>query len=267
MTNHVLFVGAGNMGSAIIKSYLKTSDTSNVIHVIDPFVSDDAKELLSECKFYESFTDFQDSIEFDTVVLAIKPQIYDEISSDLSNFISEKSVVISIMAGVETKRISNSINNNATIIRCMPNIAALVNRSVNVAYIAKDSNQSHKERFENIFSSSGPIRWVNNEDLIHKTTALSGSGPAYFFLFIEALAKAGQNAGLSEEQAMDLSIDTLIGASALIEQDRSPEKLRESVTSKGGTTAAALSVFMSDNNLDDLVSEALIAAEKRSREL
>jgi pyrroline-5-carboxylate reductase len=136
-----------------------------------------------------------------------------------------------------------------------------------VAYIAKNSNQSHKERFENIFSSSGPIRWVNNEDLIHKTTALSGSGPAYFFLFIEALAKAGQNAGLSEEQAMDLSIDTLIGASALIEQDRSPEKLRESVTSKGGTTAAALSVFMSDNNLDDLVSEALIAAEKRSREL
>ena len=267
MTNHVLFVGAGNMGSAIIKSYLKTSGTSDVIHVIDPFVSDNTKDLLSECKFYESFNDLQDSIEFDTVVLAIKPQSFDEISRDLSNFITEKSIVISIMAGVETKRISNSLNKNAAVIRCMPNIAALVNRSVNVAYIAKDSKQSHKKRFENIFLSSGPIRWVNNEDLIHKTTALSGSGPAYFFLFIEALAKAGQSAGLSEEQAMDLSIDTLIGAAALIEQDRSPEKLRESVTSKGGTTAAALSVFKNNNNLDELVSEALLAAEKKSREL
>ena len=151
MTNHVLFVGAGNMGSAIIKSYLKISGTSDVIHVIDPFVFDNTKDLLSECKFYESFTDLQDSIEFDTVVLAIKPQSFDEISRDLSNFITEKSLVISIMAGVETKRISNSLNKNAAVIRCMPNIAALVNRSVNVAYIAKDSNQSHKKRFENIF--------------------------------------------------------------------------------------------------------------------
>ena len=103
--------------------------------------------------------------------------------------------------------------------------------------------------------------------MIHKTTALSGSGPAYFFAFVEAIAKAGIKAGLSEEHAMNLSIDTLIGAAALIETDRSPKKLRDSVTSKGGTTAAALSVFMDNNNLDDLVSDALSAAEKRSREL
>ena len=96
---------------------------------------------------------------------------------------------------------------------------------------------------------------------------MSGSGPAEFFAFVEAIAKAGIKAGLSEEHAMNLSIDTLIGAAALIETDRSPKKLRDSVTSKGGTTAAALSVFMDNNNLDDLVSDALSAAEKRSREL
>ena len=263
----LLLIGAGSMGTAIIKSFIESGGNPEDISVLDPYINETNKNILSGCSIYNSQADIPEQSSFDAILLAVKPQTFNEISQDISVFSSAKCCVISIMAGVETKRIASSLGIEIPVIRCMPNIAALVKRSVNVAYIENDSYDQQKAIFEDLFRGSGPIRWVDDEDLIHKTTALSGSGPAYFFAFVEAIAKAGIKAGLSEEHAMNLSIDTLIGAAALIETDRSPKKLRDSVTSKGGTTAAALSVFMDNKSLDDLVSDALSAAEKRSREL
>ena len=263
----LLLIGAGSMGTAIIKSFIESGGNPEDISVLDPHINETNKNILLGCSIYNSQADIPDQSSFDAILLAVKPQTFNEISQDISVFSSAKCCVISIMAGVETKRIASSLGIEIPVIRCMPNIAALVKRSVNVAYIENDSYDQQIAIFEDVFRGSGPVRWGDDEDLIHKTTALSGSGPAYFFAFVEAIAKAGIKAGLSEEHAMNLSIDTLIGAAALIETDRSPKKLRDSVTSKGGTTAAALSVFMDNNNLDDLVSDALSAAEKRSREL
>ena len=266
MAKKVLFIGAGNMGFAILRSFISGGRRSFDISILDPNLSSEKKVLLLGCKFYEEFSELINTKQFDVIVIAVKPQIFDDIASDIGSIIRDDGLVVSIMAGVETNRINSGLGKDIKIIRCMPNLAALVNYSVNVAFITDDM-PAQKLIYEELFHDSGPIKWIDDEDLIHKTTALSGSGPAYFLAFVEALTRAGESLGLTEEQASDLAVDTLLGTAALLKEERSPEALRERVTSKGGTTAAAISIFMQDNRLDDLVEEALIAAEKRSREL
>ena len=267
MTKRVLFIGAGNMGFAILRSFIDSGNESFDISIIDPNLSKEKKIQLPGCSFYEDFTELVDTVQFDVIVIAIKPQIFNDISSEIGACIDDSGLIVSIMAGVETNRINSCLGKDIKIIRCMPNLAALVNYSVNVAYIAGTVDSSQKVTFEELFNGSGPIKWIDNEDLMHKTTALSGSGPAYYFAFTEALIKAGESMGLSSKQASDLAIDTFLGTAALIKENRSPEVLRERVTSKGGTTAAALSILMKNNCLDNLVKDALVAAEKRSKEL
>ncbi|UWR51974.1 pyrroline-5-carboxylate reductase [Phaeobacter inhibens] len=264
MNPTTLFIGAGNMGSAIIKGYLSAGGKAGDISIVDPFAQDSTKQALAGAHFYSDFESLDPALRFDMVVLATKPQVFLSVSQDIERVTAANGTIVSIMAGIGSETISTAVGGNLSVVRCMPNMAASKGYSANVAF-TKD--ETKKQGFERLFGGSGTVRWVDNEDQIHFTTAVSGSGPAYFFAFVEALAASGTNAGLDSRLAMDLAIDTLIGASELLKSNRDPETLRKSVTSKGGTTAAALEAFAHNNNLQAVVDDATSAAILRSREL
>ena len=252
------------MGGAILKGYKTHGGEISEIAILDPYIENGAAAELEIGTLFRSHDEIPSGKKFSTIVLATKPQVFEEASRQVADILDDDAVVISIMAGVTSDRIKDAIGKDVPIVRCMPNMAAAVQKSVNVAFV---TDAPGKTRFEDLFAGSGPISWVENEDDIHATTAVSGSGPAYFFAFVEALGNAGKEAGLDAQFALELAIDTAIGAAELLVQDRNPTKLRESVTSKGGTTAAALGKFASDGNLNRLVQEAVFAAQSRSKEL
>lgn len=259
-----LFIGAGNMAQAILKGFKTSSGNMEQISVVDPYAEVDLAVELRLNGLYRRVDEIAPGTEFDTIVLAVKPQIFETFDKAWSSVLAENGTVISIMAGVSSDRIAAQAAKPCSIVRCMPNMGAAVGQSVNIAYTADTSRQ---RTFEDLFSGSGPVSWINKEEDIHLTTAVSGSGPAYFFAFVEALASAGEKAGLPSSLALDLSIDTLIGAAELLKTNRKPAELRQSVTSKGGTTAAALDAFGAHDNLAAIVQDAVDAAISRSRAL
>jgi len=264
LRNDILFVGAGNMGMAILKGYKANGGNTSLVSIVDPNLNEALASEIDIKKVYRSFSEIAQEQTFSCIVIAVKPQMFEEVSSSLGRLLTSDSLVVSIMAGIGTNRILQNIGHTGPIIRCMPNMAASVGLSANVAFA---SNPDFKEQFEKLFKGAGPISWVENEELIHTTTAISGSGPAYFFAFTEALALAGMKNGLEYDFALKLSIDTAIGAAELMKVSRSPSSLRESVMSKGGTTVAALDVFSKDEQLSLLVEDAVSAAKNRSKEM
>lgn len=262
--DQTLFIGGGNMARAILKGHESDGGDMAAISIIDPFMSNDDAADLGIGRLYRTYGEVPEDLKFATAVLATKPQAFEEASRPVANVFGEGALVISIMAGVSSTRIIQTIGRDIPVVRCMPNMAAAVQKSVNVAYA---SSPSSKGRFEALFKGSGPVRWVGREDDIHATTAVSGSGPAYFFAFVEALGQAGVAAGLDSDFALNLAMDTLIGTAELLKSDRAPARLRKSVTSKGGTTEAALEAFTTRNNLNDIVMGAVLAAQSRSKEL
>ncbi len=263
-THQTLFIGGGNMGRAILRGYKTDGGDMTGISIIDPFMNEEDGAELGIGRLYRAYDEIPGDLKFATIVLATKPQVFEEASRPVANVLSEDALIISIMAGVTSDRITQNIGRQVPVVRCMPNMAASVQKSVNVAFATDPSSRG---KFESLFAGSGPVRWVDKEDDIHATTAVSGSGPAYFFAFTEAMGKAGRQAGLEPRFALDLAIDTLIGAAELLKQNRAPSQLRESVTSKGGTTAAALEQFALHNSLDAIVMDAVMAAQSRSKEL
>ncbi len=265
MNQTTLFVGAGNMGRAIIKGYLSAGGKATDISIVDPFISDSTKQELAGAHFFADFDSLGPDARFGAVVLATKPQIFHSVSQDIARVTVENGTIISIMAGIGSETIAEAVGGgHFSVVRCMPNMAASKGYSANVAFTA---DETKKQGFERLFGGSGTVRWVDDEEQIHLTTAISGSGPAYFFAFVEALAASGAATGLDPQLAMDLAIDTLIGAGELLKSDRDPETLRKSVTSKGGTTAAALDAFGLNGNLQAVVDDATAAAIARSKEL
>ncbi|QBR37857.1 pyrroline-5-carboxylate reductase [Leisingera sp. NJS201] len=259
-----LFIGAGNMAQSILTGYKASGGDMAHVSVLDPFADVELAVGLNLKGLYRRIDEIEPDTLFDVVVLAVKPQIFETFGTDWASVLIDGGTVISIMAGVSSTRITACAGKPCSVVRCMPNMAAAVGRSVNVAYTA---DSTRKKTFETLFSGSGAIRWLANEDDMHLTTAISGSGPAYFFAFVEALAQAGTKAGLPAQLSLDLSIDTMIGAADLLKTKRAPADLRQSVTSKGGTTAAALDAFGLHDNLKAIVEDAVAAAVARSREL
>ena len=252
------------MGSAILKGYKVGGGHMSYISILDPYMKPEVAAELNINALYRNHSEIPKGLKFSTVVFATKPQVFKDASRFVANILAENTLIISIMAGVSCQQITQCIGRNMPVVRCMPNMAAAVQLSVNVAYT---TDVAYKFEFENLFRGSGPVRWINGEEDIHATTAISGSGPAYFFAFIEALSNAGVKSGLDPMFALDLSIDTFIGASELMKQGRTPKKLRESVTSKGGTTAAGLNQFTENDSLNKLVMKVVAAAKQRSIEL
>ena len=202
----------------------------------------------------------------DIIILAVKPQTLPEVLTELSGQIKRKQLVLSIMAGVKIDTLRNGLRHDR-IVRSMPNTPAQIGEGMTVWTATGDVTDRQKKTTRNILGVMGKEIYVDDEKMIDMATAVSGSGPAYFFLFLEALLDAAVGIGLPRDMAKQMALQTMLGSAELIERSgREPAELREMVTSKGGTTAVALSVF-EEGDFKNLVAKAIEAAYKRARVL
>ncbi|CAC9623160.1 Pyrroline-5-carboxylate reductase (EC 1.5.1.2) [uncultured Gammaproteobacteria bacterium] len=265
-TTTIGFIGAGNMAYALISGLLKNGFLAKNIKL-----SDKDEVLLSQrqAEFgIEIFTDnTQLTAQCEIIVLAVKPQILSNICKEIQAHIGHKPLIVSIAAGVKSNDINRWLGGTAPIIRTMPNTPALLGNGATGIVANKMVNKQQKELAEQILNAVGQCFWVVNEDMLDAVTALSGSGPAYFFLMIESMSNAGVALGLDKEMAEKLSIQTALGASMMASQNQeSAHELRNKVTSKNGTTQAAIESFQ-DQNFETIVSHAMRAAFDRAREM
>ena len=267
MTKHICFIGGGNMAGSLVGGLINNGYATKQITVTDP----DSEKLqqLKQQFGINTTTDNTQAVEnADVIVLAVKPQILHEVCASLKPICHKnRPLIISIAAGIRSTDIDRWLGNNNAIVRCMPNTPALIQAGATGLFANTASSEEQKNSANQILSSAGITLWVEDEQLLDAVTAVSGSGPAYFFLFMEAMQKAGQNLGLSEDVASLLARQTALGAARMsLEGTDDPATLRTKVTSKGGTTAAAIASF-EQNHFNDIVEQALTSARDRAIEL
>jgi pyrroline-5-carboxylate reductase len=262
----LLLIGCGKMGGALLKGWLERGAARHVV-VIEPGPGADAfagKRLVERHKRPEEIP-----LEFapDVVVFAVKPQVMDGAVSPYKRFVG-RSLFLSIAAGKTLRYFARLLDDDAAVVRAMPNTPAAVGRGITVATANPRVTPTQRRLADTLLSAVGEVGWVDDEGLIDAVTAVSGSGPAYVFLLIECLAKAGVAAGLPADLATRLALATVAGSGELARLSHEPaSKLREAVTSPGGTTRAALDVLMATDGLEPLMIKAVAAAARRSREL
>jgi pyrroline-5-carboxylate reductase len=262
----VLLIGAGRMGGALLKGWLKTGLKS--IAVVEPKPSAELRKLAAAEKIALFAAPSQVRQKPSVCIVAIKPQVLKGEAPALADFAEHGALMISIAAGTSVAALTKAWGKKARVIRAMPNTPGAIGAGITGLYAAKGATGADKKRAAALLSALGETIWVTKENLIDSVTAVSGSGPAYLFLMAEALTEAGVAEGLPRAQAEKFARATVSGAGALLAADKSPaSSLREAVTSPGGTTAAALSVFMADDGLVPLVKRAVRAARKRAEEL
>ena len=266
MTN-IAFIGGGNMASAILGGLIENGYSSQNIWVSDP--SDDK---LNELKKQFSINVTSDNIhaikQSDVVVLAVKPQVMQQVISPLSDVLKTKqALVISVAAGISLDSLANWTDKSLSIVRCMPNTPALVQQGASGLLANANVSATQKQLTDDILGAVGLSVWVNSERELDAVTALSGSGPAYFFLFIESMINAGTQLGLTQDTAQTLALQTALGAATMASKSEfEPAQLRKNVTSPNGTTEQAILSFQ-QNNLETTVKTAMEAAFNRSIEL
>jgi len=260
------FIGAGNMAYALISGLINNGFPAENIAV-----SDLSSELLSQRKTEFNLKVFTDNTDLvnncDIIVLAVKPQVLFDVCDQIKNDISDKHLIISIAAGIRSHDINRWLGKGRAIVRTMPNTPALLGKGITGMFANEEVSDEQKTNSEDIINAVGSSIWVESEDMVDAVTAVSGSGPAYFFLMIESMTKAGMALGLDEESANKLSIETALGA-AMMAKNSSDNvyELRAKVTSPNGTTQAAIESFQ-DQDFEVVVSHALRAAYDRASEL
>ncbi|ENX51379.1 MULTISPECIES: pyrroline-5-carboxylate reductase [Acinetobacter] len=264
LNQNICFIGGGNMAQALIGGLLSRGLPTTRITVSDPV--EQIRHILEE-KNIQTTTDNVDAIKnADVVVLAVKPQVLATVLQPLKGLLSDK-LVISIIAGAEIQTISDLIGGSQRIVRVMPNTPALVQTGAHGIYASEAVNAQDRELTSQILAATGLTIWVETEAQIDAVTAVSGSGPAYFFYLMESMIRAGKNLGLDEKVATALTLQTALGAAQMaITSSNSPAELRKNVTSPNGTTQAALEVF-DRAQISQNIQAALAAAQKRSQEL
>lgn len=266
----VLMVGAGQMGGALIQSWLEKQTTKpGDIVLIEPNVAR-AKYFRDSYNLYtfEAPEAMNTGLGQATIVFAVKPQVMDEVVPLYKSLIEPGKLVLSIAAGTSIGYFEHHLGPNTAVVRAMPNTPASIGRGITVLCANSHVTTEQKARCEVLIGAVGEVEWIKDESLMDAVTAVSGSGPAYVFLLIETLAQAGINAGLDVELANHLALTTVVGAGALAQTSQdTPSVLRENVTSPGGTTAAALEVLMANSGLEQLMTKAVAAAKKRGQEL
>ncbi|MCL5768528.1 pyrroline-5-carboxylate reductase [Acinetobacter sp. ANC5681] len=264
LNQNICFIGGGNMAQALIGGLLSRGLPTTRVTVSDPV--EQIRHILEE-KNIQTTTDNVDAIKnADVVVLAVKPQVLATVLQPLKGLLSDK-LVISIIAGAEIQTISDLIGGSQRIVRVMPNTPALVQTGAHGIYASEAVNAQDRELTSQILAATGLTIWVDNEAQIDAVTAVSGSGPAYFFYLMESMIRAGKNLGLDEKVATALTLQTALGAAQMaITSSNSPTELRKNVTSPNGTTQAALEVF-DRAQISQNIQAALAAAQKRSQEL
>ncbi len=262
----IAFIGGGNMASALISGLLRKPKTGLHIRVADP--DEQARNRLRSDYAVETFANAAEAVgDADVIVLAIKPQVMNRVLPEIRSLILPTQLILSVAAGTTIAHISSQLNPDQAVIRCMPNTPALIGAGIAGLCASAHCRSHHRKQAELILAASGDTVWIEDEMLMDAVTAISGSGPAYFFLLTEALAQAGEAMGLPAAVARQLASKTCVGAGAMLAQaPEGPEELRKRVTSPGGTTQAALEAF-EQGGLRQLVVQATQAAEQRGKEL
>lgn len=267
MSGSFLLVGAGRMGGALLKGWLKAK--SGPVIVVEPRPSAELRALAKKKIITLVATPSEVRAKKIAVCLvALKPQILKHEAPLLAPFAQGGALMISVAAGTHTKLLFKAWGKTARIIRAMPNTPGAIGHGISGLFAAPGATNADKKNAEALLSALGQTIWVSKEDLIDSVTAVSGSGPAYLFLMAEAMTEAGIAEGLPPDQAEKLARATVAGAGALLANDPSPAgMLRQAVTSPHGTTEAALKVLMAKNGLTLLMKRAIRAARRRAKEL
>jgi pyrroline-5-carboxylate reductase len=252
------------MGSAMLSGWLAQGLAAKNVVVIEPQPSDDIRALAAGgVRLNPSAKHIG---EVAALVIALKPQAFREAGPGLRPYAAPSTLVVSIMAGMTIASIATVCGGR--VVRAMPNTPAAIGRGITVAVAARDVADAQREAADALLRATGSVDWVDDEGLMDAVTAVSGSGPAYIFLLAEELARAGVAAGLPEALATKLARETVSGSGELLHRSElSAATLRQNVTSPGGTTAAALEVLMGADGLQSLMTRAVAAATRRSREL
>ncbi len=263
----IAFLGCGNMGRSLIGGLIANGYPGNLIVGADP---DAEQRKLTGRLFNIELTDNSEQAvaNAEVVVLAVKPQAIQQTIAEISTvFRADSTLVLSIAAGVRLAAINDGLGGAAAVVRVMPNTPALIQAGAAGLYANEHASEEQKQLAEGIMRSVGVTVWLRDEEEIDAVTALSGSGPAYFFLQMEAMQKAAARLGLEPEQARLLTLETALGAAKMaLESNLDVAELRRQVTSPGGTTERALQVLM-DGKFIELFEAALSGARDRSREL
>jgi pyrroline-5-carboxylate reductase len=263
-SQQIAFIGGGNMASAIIGGLIRQGMKPAQITVVEPF-ADTAAKLLNDFGITALPSAGPALAQADLVVWAVKPQIFSEAAAPVMVH-TRKALHLSVAAGIRTDSIRRWVGTER-VVRCMPNTPALVGQGMTALYPCPSVSAADKALVEQVIGTTGQYLWVAQESQLDAVTALSGSGPAYVFYFLEAMTEAGVGMGLSADQAYQLAVATFSGASSLAAAStESPEVLRQRVTSKGGTTYAALT-SMEDAGIKAAFVKAMQAAQIRAREL
>jgi pyrroline-5-carboxylate reductase len=261
----VVLVGAGKMGSAMLDGWLALGLAPRNVAVLEPQPTPEVAALAARGLRLNPSADALRDVA--AVVVAVKPQVAPDVTPALAPLVGGATVVVSIMAGRTLKFLADALP-GAALVRAMPNTPAAIGRGITVAVGNARVSDAQRALVDTLLSAVGAVEWVADEALMDAVTALSGSGPAYVFLLAETMAQAGAAAGLPPALAATLARATVAGAGELLH--RSPldaARLRQNVTSPGGTTAAALDVLMAKDGLAPLMRRAIAAATARSREL
>lgn len=266
-TKKIGFIGGGNMASSLINGLIASGHCPSQIWVSDTN-ADTLKSLADNLKVNTSVNNDELTKEVDVVVLAVKPQVLRIVAEKISATLIDKDIlVVSIAAGISQQSLSEWLGNEVAIVRCMPNTPALVLSSATALHANDVVTNEQKDLAENILRAVGISLWVASESELDAVTAVSGSGPAYYFLLMEAMENAALELGLCETTARLLIQQTALGAAKIaLESSETPKTLRQRVTSPGGTTEQAIKTF-EEGAYSSLVSKALHAARDRSIEM
>lgn len=263
----LLLIGAGHMGGALLRGWVAHKLTPIV--VVEPNQSAELKRVAmkNRVRLVKDVSDVR-AERVRACVVALKPQILRTEAERLRRISETHTPMISIAAGTTIATLAKAWGRKSRIVRAMPNVPGAIGHGITGLYASRHATASDRKLAEQLLSTLGETIWLKRETLIDSVTAVSGSGPAYVFLMVEALAEAGVREGLPRADARKFARATLAGAGALLDHDpREPEELRRSVTSPRGTTEAALNVLLGKNGLKPLIARAVSAARKRGREL
>jgi len=263
----IAFIGGGNMARSLIGARLRAGADPATLHVAEPDAGTRAR-LAADFGVSVSARGVDAVTTADLVVLAVKPQVLRDVCLELAGALAaRRPLVVSIAAGIRSEAIDGWLGGAFPIVRCMPNTPALIGAGASALHANARVDADARAAAEALLASAGRTAWIDDESLMDVVTALSGSGPAYFFLLIEALEDAAVAEGLPRETARMLAVQTALGAARMASEDgEAPARLRERVTSPGGTTQAALDAF-ARGGLRALVADAVAAATARGREL
>lgn len=280
ITGPLLLVGGGRMGTALLNGWLARGLAPAEAIVIEPDKARAAELRETGCTVHDAAAALPAGFAPRILVLAVKPQQMNAVLDGLGKRLDKPGLVVSIAAGKPIAAFERAFGTDVPIVRVMPNTPAAIGRGISALYANDASGAAERALAEELMTAVGDAVWLAAEDDMHAVTALSGGGPAYVFLLVEAMAVAGERLGLEPDLAMRLARRTVAGAGALLDQsDTTPARLRQAVTSPGGTTKAALEVLIpSDETAEDaegeepmglaeLMTEALAAAAERSRQL